>query len=657
MRWPWLVAVAASGLTGVLVLAAVVFAALEPTSTTIALAAVGGSVAAVTAGLGVAVAWHARRNVVGMLMVLVGLGEAFTAAREIGERVLVRHPDTLAALDWLVALFAESSVWLFVALALLLLCFPDGRLPGPRWRPVPWVLVVAGLAHHAYGAVDPAPFQPPLEDLPHPFGAPPLAFELLGLVADVALLVLLIACAASLVVRSRRSDETRRRQVKWLALAGIGVPGFIVACLTEVIVLGQPQWLSLAVGIATVVGIPVAITIAMLRHDLYDVDRALATTVSYGLTTAALLAIFASAVGVGGLVLGRESTVAAVAATALSAVALSPLRRGLQRWVDRRLYPLRRAALEAIVELQRAIHAGTARPEQLAQRLRGALRDPALRVGYVIPGGPGLVDDTGAPLDPAGSVPVVMGGMPIGAVLPGSDLLSVELLREVAGASATLVEVVRLRLEVTAALREVEASRARLVQVGDSERRRLERDLHDGAQQRLVSLGMALRLAQRHLDDPATDMTGLIDETVAELGTAVAELRQIAHGLRPSSLDDGLHAALAAMTQHLPIPVALDVHAEPLPDHLATTVYYVTSEAITNAVKHADATRIDVRICRSNGRLEVRITDDGRGGATLAGGSGLAGLRDRVDAVGGVLALGSDAEHGTVVEAMVPCGS
>ncbi|HET7367778.1 MAG TPA: hypothetical protein VFI83_05390, partial [Gaiella sp.] len=98
-------------------------------------------------------------------------------------------------------------------------------------------------------------------------------FDLLSLLADVALLVLLVACAASLVVRSRRSDDVRRRQVKWLALAGLGVPGFIVVCLTEVIVLGQPRWLSLAIGIATAVGVPVAAAIAMLRHDLYDIDR------------------------------------------------------------------------------------------------------------------------------------------------------------------------------------------------------------------------------------------------------------------------------------------------------------------------------------------------------------------------------------------------
>jgi signal transduction histidine kinase len=260
-------------------------------------------------------------------------------------------------------------------------------------------------------------------------------------------------------------------------------------------------------------------------------------------------------------------------------------------------------------------------------------------------------------LDAAGAVPVVISGEPIGALLPRSRSLSADLLREVGAASATLVEVVRLRLEVTAALREVEASRARLVHVGDEERRRLERDRHDGAQQRLVSLGMALRLAQRHLDDGTTDVNGLIDQAVAELGTAVVELRQIAHGLRPSSLDDGLHGALAALTQHLPIAVGLEVGSEPLPDDVATTVYYVTSEAITNAVKHADATRIHVRIARCNGHLEVRIADDGKGGATLTAGSGLAGLSDRVHAIGSALALESYDGRGTIVEAMVPCES
>jgi signal transduction histidine kinase len=652
MKWPWPVALMAAVMAAALVIAAIALAAVEPSSSTIASAAVA-AIGALSAALGAVVARRARENRVGALLALAGLAVAFTETREVAERVVVQHPGTLARLDWLAALLEEAGIWAFVALALLLLYFPDGRLPGSRWRFVPPLLIVTGLIHHAYGAVDSEPFAPPLEHLARPWGPPPFAIELVAFLADLTLLGLLVASAASLIVRFRRAAEHERRQIKWLALAGVGVPGFIVACLLELVVFGEVGWGSIVIGVATLVAVPVAVAIAMLRHDLYDVDKALAGTVSYGVITAVLLVIFAVASFAGGLLLGRGSTVAAAAATALSAVALSPLRRGLQRRVDRRLYPQRQAALAAIADLQRAIHAGRARPEQLAERLREALRAPALRVGYVLPGASGLVDELGAPLDAAGAVPVVMGGESIGALRASG--LSPELLREVADASATLVEVVRLRLELTAAVREVEASRTRLVHAGDEERRRLERDLHDGAQQRLVSLGMALRLAQRHLD--SADLHGLIDETVAELGTAVAELREIAHGLRPSSLDDGLRAALAGLAQHVPIPIALEIEDDRLPDDVATTVYYVASEAITNAVKHAAATRIDVRIARCHGTVEVRITDDGRGGATVTAGSGLAGLNDRVSAVGGALALASARGQGTTIEAALPCAS
>ncbi len=176
----------------------------------------------------------------------------------------------------------------------------------------------------------------------------------------------------------------------------------------------------------------------------------------------------------------------------------------------------------------------------------------------------------------------------------------------------------RLRLELTAALREVEASRARLVHAGYEERRRLERDLHDGAQQRLVSLGMALRLAQRHLDDDAPHVDGLLDQTVAELAPPSPSCARSPTACARAASTTGCTRRSPRSPQHVPIPVDLDVQAEPLPDDVATTVYYVASEAIANAVKHAGATRIDVRIARCNGRVEVRITDDGRGGATPA---------------------------------------
>jgi signal transduction histidine kinase len=657
MRWPWPVALAGSVVTVALVVAAPAFAALEPSWSTVGWAVVGGAAALLCAGLGALVARRVRDNPVGPLLVGVGAGVALTATREAGFYALADHEQTAVRLNWLVALLAESSSWLFAALGLLLLYFPDGSLPSRRWRVVPVLLVVGAAAHHLYGAVDTAPYAAPFEDLPHAWGPPPLLVELLALLGDLALLGAVLASAAALLVKYRRADPLGRRQLKWLALAGVGVPGFIVVCLSEVLLTGEARWPSLLIGIAAIFGVPISIAIAMLRADLYDVDRALARTVAWGLATAVLIAIFVAASLTAGVLLGRDSTVAAAAATALCAVALAPVRRRLQHRVDARVYPLRQAALSAIDELQRDVNVGAARPEQLAERLRSALRDPGLRVGYVRPGGSELVEELGCPLPAEGTVPVVSGDTTIGALLATSPALSSELLRQVAAASVTLVELVRLRLELTAALREVEASRARLVQAGDHERRRLERDLHDGAQQRLVSLGMALRLTQRRRKDLDPELDGLLDQTVAEIGTAVAELRQIAHGLRPSSLDDGLHAALVALTQHVPIPVDLHVQPVPLPDDVTVTVYYVASEAIANAVKHAQATRIDVRVARRNGHVEVRVADDGRGGARVAAGSGLAGLSDRVTAVGGRLALASEERGGTVVEAVVPCAS
>jgi signal transduction histidine kinase len=324
--------------------------------------------------------------------------------------------------------------------------------------------------------------------------------------------------------------------------------------------------------------------------------------------------------------------------------------------VDRRLYPARQAALSALDELRAQIHSGQSEPERLESVLAKALRDPALKVGYRLPGGGELVDASGAPMSTVdGETPILVGGVEIGVLQWSGG--SRELRRELAQASALLAELVRLRLELREALHEVAASRTRLQQIGYEERRRLERDLHDGAQQRLVSLGMALRLAQRHLSDGTVDVNGLLDQSVAELGTAVAELRQLAHGLRPGSLDDGLGPALAALTSTMPVPVELEVRAPTLPDDVSTTAYYVASEAVANAAKHAKAGRIGLRVALEEGQLLVEVADDGVGGAAPRAGSGLAGLADRVAAAGGSLRVHSPCGAGTVVEAVLPCAS
>lgn len=577
--------------------------------------------------LGLVVARRRPGNVVGVLLTAVGLAPC-----------LIGTADTISAVHGpgaeLWNRFGEGAWTLFyLPVALLALFFPDGALPGRRWRVVAIGLPVVVLAFDALLAGG-------------------LEIPAIGLLP--VFLGLLVATAVSMVRRYRSAGDVRRAQLKWFALAGMFLPATLLLCWTSYLLIRNADLVVIGL-VATYAAVPAATAIAMLRHDLYDVDRVLSGAVAYTLASAALLAVFTAVSIASGVVLGRDSVAVAAGTTAVCAVALAPLRIRLQRKVDRRLYPVRRAALAALDTLRKEIHSGQSEPERLEEVLRGALRDPSVRVGYRLPGGAELVDASGDPVGSAGGAPVILGGVEIGVLI--GERISRELLRELASASALLVEVVRLRVELGSALRDAEASRARLQHIGYQERRRLERDLHDGAQQRLVSLGMALRLAQRHLDDGTVDVDGLLDQGVAELGTAVAELRQLAHGLRPSSLDDGLGPALAALTSGMPMPVELDVRAGALPDDVSTTAYYVASEAIANATKHAGAERIGLRVAQVNGGLRVEVADDGVGGASPSPGSGLAGLADRVAAAGGTLRVHSPAGAGTVVEAVLPCAS
>jgi PAS domain S-box-containing protein len=204
---------------------------------------------------------------------------------------------------------------------------------------------------------------------------------------------------------------------------------------------------------------------------------------------------------------------------------------------------------------------------------------------------------------------------------------------------------------------ELRHSRKRLVQAGDAERRRLERNLHDGAQQRLVSLSLALRLAQAKLESAPEEASNLLGAASDELAQALEELRELARGIHPAVLSDrGLSAALEALAGRAPLPV--DVHApeERLPPPVEAAAYYVVSEALTNVAKYAQASAVGVTITRLNGHAVVEVADDGVGGADPLQGSGLRGLADRVEALDGRLHVESSPGRGTVVRAEIPCG-
>ncbi|MGH3383077.1 MAG: histidine kinase [Nocardioidaceae bacterium] len=613
----------------------------------------GGLVTSVPAvALGLLVSRRQPANAVGALLVLAGLAGVVMATFD--GYLAAAASGALPVGDVLVSVTQGAWMLWYLPFAVLLLVFPDGRLLSPRWRLVAVALPCVAVVFSLLVSMLPGPYTAPVEDAAHVLGTSRVAgYAGLGLLP--VFMGLLVASLAAVVVRYRSAGPRVRTQLRWLLLAGLTVPGTLLICWLSYLLLGTADLVVVGL-VAMYVAIPAATAVAVLRRDLYDVDRALVAAASSGILATVLLGVFTVVSALAGLAVGRDSALVAVIATALCALALNPLRSRVARWLGRLLYPDRERALAAIDELRRRVHAGDDDPEQLEAVLRQALRDDGLRIGFLPPGADRVVDGEGAALEDGRARPIMLAGERIGMLVPGPDAEHPPP-REVADASAVLVEMVGLRRELGRALREVEASRARLLRAGYDERHRLEQDLHDGAQQRLVALGMTLRVAQRHLPDVASDLHGVMDQAVAEITTAVAELRQIAHGLRPSSLDDGLAAALTNLTRLAPMPIGLEMSAGELPDDVSTTAYYVASEAVANAVKYAEAQRIDLQVAQVDGHVRVTVRDDGRGGAAVRPGAGLAGLSDRVGALGGRLHVTSGAGTGTVVEAVLPCGS
>jgi signal transduction histidine kinase len=244
------------------------------------------------------------------------------------------------------------------------------------------------------------------------------------------------------------------------------------------------------------------------------------------------------------------------------------------------------------------------------------------------------------------------------AALVHDPSLDPSLVRATAAAAGMALDNERLQAELRAQLTEVRASRARIVRAGDAERRRVERDLHDGAQQRLLALSLAVHSARRqHASGDDAGLASTLERTATELASAIQELRELARGLHPTVLTDGgLPPALHALAGRCPVPVQLDVDEGRYHPLIEATAYFMVSEALANVAKHARASHVRVQ-ARAVGRvLRVEVCDDGSGGADPARGSGLAGLGDRVAAIGGSLEVESAAGSGTIVRADLPCG-
>jgi signal transduction histidine kinase len=305
---------------------------------------------------------------------------------------------------------------------------------------------------------------------------------------------------------------------------------------------------------------------------------------------------------------------------------------------------------------------GGAPPDSLPQALAQALHDPSLSIGYWVPEQERYVDhegrETSLPLeDPHRVVTRVdHGGAHVAVLIHDPALLrSPGLVEAVCAAAAIALENQRLTAELRARLNQLAASRGRLMKAVALERRRLERDLHDGVQQRLLSVAMTLGMAETAESGNRT----LIAEAKSAVLTALDELRAVCDGIHPPVLTErGLPGAVREMTAVAPVPTEVTIHLPtPPPPEVETVTYYVVAEALTNIGKHATATRSSVSIGFSDGSLVVEVGDNGCGGADPAAGSGLRGLAERVEAGGGTFAVTSPTGQGTVIRAVLPCAS
>jgi signal transduction histidine kinase len=596
----------------------------------------------------------------GTYLMLVGL------ANDITTELAERQGTESTALRFVLALGSASWVAVLGAVATIAFVFPDGRTMSRRWGIAlrvsfcAYALTTLGIVLSRKPNVE-----PPFEDVPGPFSLPSWFYGTMFVVGWPLTLASLLVAALAVIVRYRRSTGIERLQLRWFAWSILVVPATLLAVAFTWLVFGEVNGPLVGAFFFASIALPtVVIGLAVTRYRLYSIDLVINRTLVYGTLTVLLgLAWVALSLTIG-VALGRGSTWAAAGATLAVAVAFGPLRRRIQDHVDRRFARARHEAVARIRAFEEDVREGVAEPEALDEILRVALAEPAADVLFRLPEGDGYVDRYAQPrlaVEETGSrveTPIRHRGQEVAVLVHDASLLERrELLRSVVDAASLTAEIARLRIGLRLQLAEVERSRTRLVRAGYEERRRIERDLHDGAQQRLVSLGIRLRRMQRALPAEARVLQPALDGAVDEVAQAIEGLRTLAAGVRPASLDEGLGAALTDLARTVPVPIEVEVADERLPPTVEEAAYFVACEALTNAVKHASASRVQVAAGRIDGVLQLVVADDGVGGAIPGRGSGLVGLADRVEAQGGRLRVESPLGGGTRIEAVIPCGS
>jgi signal transduction histidine kinase len=621
-----------------------------------------------TAGVGAFLAFRRPANAVGWLLIALGflwiaggLGDDYA-----GYSLLLRHGELPGAVE-VASLSRYSWPGLFALLVLIVLCFPEGR-PASRLRSrLALVASVAAVVSTVFGIAANHKLDAPLEDYSPAFNVLGSGWQFVVLVGSLGLFAGLIGAAVDIVLRLRRARGMERRQLICFAYGALLAPASLGLCLVAVLLLGTGELAVMFTLAFAIVVLPVATAVAILRYRLYAIDRVVNRTLVYGVLSALLGAAYiVLVVGLTRLFATVDhdpSPLAIALATVVVTAAFLPLRARVQRVVDRRFARRRFAAVSMVEQFAARLRNDREPPERIGAVLAEALRDPGLVVAFPRLRGAELLDPYGAPAKgPLACATTVVGpaGEPTALLLHDPVLdEDPDVLGAVSAAARLPLEIARLRVEVRGQLEDVRASRARIVAAQDAERRRVERDIHDGAQQRLVALALTLQVARRrHESGDGLDVGPLLEQASAELGAAVEDLRELARGVYPAVLrEDGLAEALRALARRTPLPVTVVADLARLPGGIEAAAYFLASEAVTNAVRHAAASELTISAEHDGERLRVSVVDDGIGGADPGRGSGLAGLADRVAALGGTMRVESSPAGGTSVIGELPCES
>jgi signal transduction histidine kinase len=655
--------------------------------------------------VGALVASRHPRNAVGWISLTIG-GLLALPGGEWATYALVTRRGALPA--------GEIAGWLdnmafpacLVLTAFLIGLFPDGRLPSRRWLLAARAAAIGGALWIFGFAFAPDTLSNSFTWVTNPVGIPlpigwvPIVLRVFGY---FFVLILLLGSAAALIRRLMSADGEVRQQLKWLASAGA-----LLALVYAGSTIGTSFGVDFtsgaagaAIGAAFIVSflaLPTTIGVAILKYRLYDIDIVINRAVVFGGLAAFITVVYvAIVVGFGALIgtSGRPNLALSVLATAIVAVAFHPVRERVEQLANRFVYGRRATPYEVLSQFSHRV-AGTVSSEDVLPRMARVLgegtaasrADVWIRLGDGIapaatwpPGdgpAPPRIPITGQLLPPVPGisqiVPVRRQGELLGALSinkrTGEVLTPIEekLLADLAAQAGLVLQSVRLTAELQARLTEISqqavelrASRQRIVATQDAERRRLERNIHDGAQQNLVAMTVKLRLATNLAKRDPERARVSVKALEAESDQALETLRALARGIYPPLLrEQGLAKAVRAEAEKMPISATIGAdHLNRYPPEVEAAVYFVCLEALQNVTKHARASRVQINLRSLTNELSFEVTDDGAGFdvAKDARGLGLRNMIDRVEGIGGRLVIRSEGTRGTSIEGTVPIGA